>query len=122
VKEKRKYSCGNGCTNLGVFSRDPVENGPVCALRVTGLFPRLRVVLVALGKTLRAEVVGIAERLVYALKRFVSCHEDLEACKHLIARRRQCDGGHTRSKAVEQARGWVATKMGFCDMLSTVYE
>lgn len=23
----------------------------------------------------------------------------------------------TRSKAVEQALGWVATKMGFCDMV-----
>jgi hypothetical protein len=38
----------------------------------------LRITLIAFGKTLRAEVVGIAEWFVDALKRVVAGHEDLD--------------------------------------------
>jgi hypothetical protein len=94
-----------GFTNLGVFFRNSVENGAVCAISHAALLPRLWVVLVALSKTLRAKIVGIAKWLVDALKRFVSCHEDLNGCEFLGIDRRSHVRLHTRSKAVEQALG-----------------
>lgn len=44
----------------------------------------------------------------------ISCHEDLhdDQLRYRLLSRNQ----RTRSKAVEQARGWVATKMGFFDI------
>jgi hypothetical protein len=94
----------NQQTNLGVFSRDAIKDGPVCALLIAALFPGLRIALIALSETLRAEIVGVAKRLMYALKRFMAGHKDLDGGKNPKVGERN-SGMHTRSKAVEQALG-----------------
>jgi hypothetical protein len=71
-------------TNLGVLFRDSIKDGSVCALRVATRLPRLGIALIALGKTFRAKIVGIAKRLVYTLKCCVTGHEDLD-CGKLLA-------------------------------------
>ena len=104
-------------TNLRVLFYNVVENGSICTLGMTGGFPRFRVILIALSETLGAKVVGISERLVDTLQRLVASHEDLEFSSGSTGTPRP-SYRRTRSKAVEQALGWVATKMGFCTMFT----
>lgn len=66
-------------TNLRILLRDSVEDGAVRAVGHAALLSRLGVVLIALSKALGTKIVGIAKRLVDALKRIVSCHKDLAA-------------------------------------------
>lgn len=83
-------------------------------VREAGVVSRLYVSLIAARESLRPKVEGVAEGFMDALKIFPG-HEHLGEVSR---------GGlgtwsleHARSKAVEQARGWVATKMGLLDMM-----
>ena len=72
------------------------------------------VVHVTLTQTLGAKVKGIAEGLVDALQRITASHEDLSPSQSSESVK-TAEGFlqiHTRSKAVEHARGCVAQKMG----------
>lgn len=101
---------------LGVISCDPVEYRTVCAVGVTALLPRLLVLraFISVTDTLRSKVVGVTKRLVYAFE-ILAGHENLQ----IVSNSSLFVGisAHTRSKAVEQALGWVAQNIGFCDCI-----
>lgn len=56
---------------------DAIKNGLVSRLGETRLLSRLLVVLITRTETFRAEVEGIAERLVNACEAVAAGHEDL---------------------------------------------
>lgn len=64
-------------SNLGACFRDRVEYHLVCAVCIAGSLPGCFVVLISRVESLRAEVVGIAERFVDALECIPASHEDL---------------------------------------------
>lgn len=106
---------------------DTVENCLEGRVGKTRLFSRLFVVQITCSKTLRAEVKGITEGLMDTSEGVGAGHEDLRVGSAISS----CDGtprrfndelsvdqcAHTLSNAVEHARGCVATKMGFVDIL-----
>lgn len=98
-----------------------------------------RVVPVAVAQELGAVVEGVAKGLVLAVEHITARHEDLfvgrtritcqleimllarlprDAGLHKAKGAKKGNGGRTRSKAVEQARGWVAAKTGLGPMMT----
>lgn len=102
--------------HLGVLAVDPVHDGLVRRVLETALFARRGVVLEPASQTLWAKVISIAKGLMDGLEDIPPLHEDLHAIRRSVAQGWGARGRSTRSKAVEHARGWVATKMGLSDM------
>lgn len=103
--------------HLGGLSLDAVEYGPICRLAEPALPTSLLIMLVPHAEAFGAEVKCIAKGLVDALQGIPAGHEhlltgELDHCRPVDA--------ITLSNAVEQARGWVATKIGFCDMITSL--
>jgi hypothetical protein len=74
----------------------------------------------ALTHELRPEIEWVAKRLMHRLHGIATSHEDLEGRPMSVEAIHRCRALRrvlTRSKAVEQARGWVAAKIGRGAML-----
>lgn len=107
-----------------------LEDGFVRLVRSGRCLASGSVVSEAVAQELGAKVVGVGKGLMLALEHITASHEDLDGGgggggpQLLLSTRVSIDGHRgeglhvTRSKAVEQARGCVATKTGGCTMAS----
>lgn len=106
-------------SNLRAFPLKPFKDGLECAIRKSALLAALLIVLVSITQSLRPKVEGVAKWLMYTGEDISACHEYLQRGEALAHRfwHRLGMARCTLSKAVEHARGWVATKMGLLDMM-----
>lgn len=65
-------------THLGVFLRNSIEDGLVCAVGEAAVYSRLLVLFVSVPESLGTKIIGIAKRFVHALKSVSAGHEDLD--------------------------------------------
>lgn len=108
---------------LSGFAFDAIKDGLVGRGTKAAYQASSLVVLISRTQPFRAEIKSISEWLVDALQRIPAGHEDLSlrASQFHLALLESLSKGYvlrTRSKAVEHALGWVATKMGLADMVN----
>jgi hypothetical protein len=92
-----------------------VENILVSLTTVSRFVAAFSIFPEALTHELRSKVKRVAKGLMHRLHGIATSHEDLEkrpVSVEAIHKCRALGGVLTRSKAVEQARGWVAEKIG----------
>lgn len=114
----RKGGTGRDDSDLSSLFLHPIENCLECRFAEPTFHPRRLVAVESRAEPLRAIVECIAEGLVEALK-IGACHEDLHDSLLFSHRMERVKiYRRTLSKAVEHARGWVATKMGLLDIFA----
>lgn len=86
----------------------------ICRLCKAGCFASVLIICVSFGQSFRSEIPRVSEWFVYAFEKISTGHEDLEECIRVDIIGRRGSGVHSRtlSKAVEHARGCVATVVG----------
>ena len=92
-----------------------IEDCLECRIIETGLDPPLFIMLVSGAEAFWAIVEGVSERLMDTVECFIAGHENL--AKVRIVGRARYRSSATLSKAVEHARGCVATKIGLVDIV-----
>lgn len=68
---------GESESNLSVLPIDPIHNGLVGRIAEPAIYTRRLIMGITFSQSFRAEVVGVAERFMDALKHVAASHEDL---------------------------------------------
>ena len=104
---------GGRRSDLSALPLQSIEYTLICRGTETTVYSIFLIILVSLTQPLRAVIECVAEWLVYTCEDIAAGHEDLENKYVRGIAGKKVDFWPTRSNAVEHARGWVATKMGF---------
>jgi hypothetical protein len=106
-------------SDLSRFFLDPIKDGLESGLAKATVDPGRFVLLISLAEPLRAVVECISEGFMDTLQSITASHKDLASSQNNPRERWRRRRSYTLSKAVEHARGWVATKIGLVDMFHT---
>lgn len=104
-------------SDLGFFTFDLVENRVKCCVAEAALSPGFYIVFKSGAEPFRSIVEGVSEWLVYTVERITAGHEYLEKLQMNEGMTFDPSKRLTLSNAVEHARGCVATKIGFFDII-----
>lgn len=111
---------GGSASDLGGVCLKSIQDCSIRHIIEASFGSPILVLVVPLAQSLWAEVPGIAKGLMGTGHGILLGHKDLAASVSFAINIRSI--GRTRSNAVEHARGCVATKMGFWDILdATVF-
>jgi hypothetical protein len=116
MKDEARVIAGKE-SDLGFFTFDLVENSEKCGVAEAALSPGFHIVFKSGAEPFRSIVEGISEWLVYTVEGITAGHEHLEKRQMNEDAKLEKWKRLALSKAVEQARGCVATKIGLFDMI-----
>lgn len=95
-----------------------VEDGLKCRITETAIFPSLYVVFKSETEPLRSKIESVPKWFVNTTERITTGHENLACRQRTKGIFLDISKQLALSKAVEQARGCVATNIGLVDMLA----
>lgn len=111
---RRRGHAGRGNSDLSTSFLNLVQDHAKGRLGKASVEPGLLVVLISRTQSFGAIIECVTKRFMDAFESVAPSHENLQSDK--LRAQHWSEYSFTLSKAVEHARGWVATKIGLFDM------